>query len=428
MTYELIVNTALVIMYLTSLGLVLSFKRRLRSYNYVVRLRSLARSRLRKLGSTLHRHFSSYDLISRLTSMARDGYLVLIYIITLMFLVCVFTKDYLITMGLAVFLLSTTLLSTANVKGVKVRRFVKRLGRYLWEVHLEVKNRGFYEVSICERVKDDVVIVKGDICRSITDSEDVVRYVALSTHAPYEGYVIIHVKYPASMLSKVLMFKPPTHLKDTEVSAEEFIEGLGRRYVVSIREPSVEGVRGYAPGDELRLVDMRKLGMLDGLRTKLLSREVDEQTVFTDKVCVSVGDYVTKYIGGRNQLKYLLHVLAKEGIRYVVTNQGDIDIDEFIKNIERYLGSTASRRCELMVVSPDKLSEVKDLIRKSTLRPLIVIIMEPIEDKVITNYIGSKAALRTYGEWVKGLRKDVDNSLKELSELGIKVIVFELGY
>ncbi|RLG85366.1 MAG: hypothetical protein DRO18_05905, partial [Thermoprotei archaeon] len=243
MTYELIVNTALVIMYLTSLGLVLSFKRRLRSYNYVVRLRSLARSRLRKLGSTLHRHFSSYDLISRLTSMARDGYLVLIYIITLMFLVCVFTKDYLITMGLAVFLLSTTLLSTANVKGVKVRRFVKRLGRYLWEVHLEVKNRGFYEVSICERVKDDVVIVKGDICRSITDSEDVVRYVALSTHAPYEGYVIIHVKYPASMLSKVLMFKPPTHLKDTEVSAEEFIEGLGRRYVVSIREPSVEGVR-----------------------------------------------------------------------------------------------------------------------------------------------------------------------------------------
>jgi len=303
-------------------------------------------------------------------------------------------------------------------KSVKTRGFER-------EVHLRVKISRSARVTVCDDVDESTAVFEGEVCTESlvpAGSEVTLNYKALSFSKQVSRKVLLKLHHPVYLLPMYKVVEAEVRVLWEELSKVEAPKALRRS--VKLREPSVESVRPYTIGDELRLVVAKSILYPGGLRTKVLelSQEPSVYDVsYADLITVLQGSYICEYLMGYLQLLQVLKVLEQVGIKRVSIGGAELSLSE-VRNLNLF--KAVCRRAEisavsnLVIVSPDALSKLISYGDASNLGT--VIILEPVLDAHLkySKYFGNVS------RWISELKQELSMNISLLKSRDVNVSVF----
>ena len=331
--------------------------------------------------------------------------------------------------GLVVILM---LLAAASKKAIDAEVIAEKYVRFRGfrrDVELRVRVGDTVRVTVCDDIDESTTVLEGDICTEATvpgGGEVILNYKALSLSSYISRRVLLKLHHPVYLLPTYKVVNAEVRVARDELPKADVT--ITSRKSVRLREPSVDSVRSYAVGDDLRLVVAKSILYSGGLRTKVLElgREPSVYDVgFTDTVALVPGSYICSYLMGYLQLLQLLKVLEGIGVRRVSIGGVGLSISE-VSDPRRF--RTLCKRAgphalgsSLAIVSPDLLGELA--VHDGLSGFNTVVILEPVMDTHLRYSRYSEAVSR----WVSELRQELDKYIPLLRKRNVRVVVFTHG-
>jgi len=420
----IVVRVALVVMYALSVVALMTIRgklSRVRTSDDVIT--EVIKLKLSRLNMSLREY-----RLRRVPKWLTNGLLLGYTALTALLITYWFLGNALVGLGVVlltslIFVMTTETLRTE----AEVKREITYLAPTIIKVRLRVKAPAGLLVNISDQLWEGAALISGEpkLTYLSDGREAVTEYVVGIGWGRINDYVVADLMYPLSVIRKSVTPKPETSLV-TESSNVVSIKGLSKALSreLNVTEPSINYVRPYEVGDDLKLIVPKSLVAPGGIRVKVLERVLEESTEVTNpEVTLVLSNYVCNYPAGAAQLRGLLTALKYAGIKVVRVGKYLLSIDELVSNLRnvcRELHSVMSSQdvlgSNVAIVPPDAL-RVTDSSMLST-----VITFKPVIDNQLTQYVS---------DWINSLRKSLTNHVARLRGRGINVKVVsieELNY
>ncbi len=205
--------------------------------------------------------------------LSRYGKLILIMLLVILYatlLIC--QRNVLPSLPLAIAILAIVLDLMMWRPRVKIERFLDVRDDYV-RVILRVSASNVHRVHVCDRIPDNCILVEGSPCSTLTggnvhDFGYVVK--VLGRIARWEC-IDIALEHPLRIgyISRRIRLENCIEVKSRRSTLIE--PQILSKVIHKIREPTIEYLRPYVPGDEFRLVVPKSILMAGGPRVKVLS-------------------------------------------------------------------------------------------------------------------------------------------------------------
>lgn len=416
-----VVRVALVVMYILSVTALLTIRGKLRNIKTSeVIAHEVINVKLMKLGIKPKEGRKSR---LRLPIWASNGLILGYAVLTALLITYWFVGNALVGIG-AVLLSSLIYVMTIETlkTDIEVKREVTFMSSVVAKVKLVIKAPAGLFIRVIDQLWDGAALIKGSSSINyLSDGSEVTtEYIIGIGWGKLNDYLVADIQYPFSVIIKTLKIRPKTEIR-YEAPTITPIKGLSKSLskVLNITEPSVEYVRPYSVGDDLRLIVPKSLTSLGGVRVKVLEKVLEESRELTKpEISLVLSDYVCNYSLGAAQLRDLLLALKYVGIEYVVLSSKSVSIDEVISKLSEfcveYGGHTIRIGNAVTIVPPDILGNLISLHTSKELNAVIT--LRPGIDLFISDYVS---------EWVNSLLKKLSDYVKLLKSRGIDVKVMD---
>ncbi len=310
--------------------------------------------------------------------------------------------------------LSVITLKSMNIN-INVNKEIEVIRDFIFKVRIHAKLSGNIrntKVLVCDLISDDIGVVDGTICSYIEDRETSFEYTALGTIDKVSRYVLVSIDNPLSFVPIPKIIETPIAI--TRRSTERIVQELLYVAKKDLVEPSIDRVRHYSYGDELRLLVPKSIAMIGGLRVKVLQLESTSITESrTRSIGVVLSDYVCRYVLGRYQLFQLIRDL---GIDRLYINGYTMDISGFIDEFDKLCINIDSvhsdRGLDVLIVPPDRI----EFIAQQNPNVFFVVLAPLIDIHIVSTLVD----VEQYTGWIERLRDNVERYKSE------QVILYEL--
>ncbi len=418
-----VVRVALVVMYILSLIALLTIRGKLRKIKTSqVIAHEVINVKLMKLGIK-PKERSKGKL--RLPIWASNGLILGYVILTALLITYWFVGNALVGIG-AVLLSNLIYVMTIETlrTNIEVKREVTFLSSAVAKIKLIIKAPAGLFIRVIDQLWDGAALIKGSSSINyLSDGSEVtIEYLVGIGWGKLNDYLVADIQYPFSVIIKTLKMKSKTEIR-YEAPTIASIKGLSKSLskVLNITEPSIDYVRPYSVGDDLKLIVPKSLTSPGGIRVKVLEKVLEESRELTKpEISLILSDYVCNYSLGAAQLRDLLLTLKYLGIEYVLLGSKSVSINDVINKLDEfcveYGGRTINVGGAVAIVPPDILG---NLISVHTSKELnVVITLRPGIDLFISKYVSG---------WINSLLKNLSNYVELLRSRGIdvKVVDFE---
>jgi len=398
------------------------------SYRTIIRndvdriLKSIAIAKIRNLVSIPSREKDfSRDRIRRVL---KSDISILIAVFTILMVLALMNR---IVFGLG--LIALALIPTVSMLSIKRTsiNIVKRVAieKSLRIVEIEFSFSRSFRARVCDDIDSKTVVVDGDLCIEdffIANRVYRYRYVALSKSSDISDRVYITFFNPIPFTKLSTAIKVRLELKSLSIQSLDIETPIQSMYFI---EPSIDSVRPYVVGDDLKHVIAKSILFIGGLRTKILekSREfIGIERGKTRSIDIVLGDYICDYYLGFLQLNSLLERLI--GVEEVFVGSKSMSINDFLSldSLESLCISKSSVELHslIAIVSPDSLSKILS-IRS---RPSMIIVLYPIKDK----HLDIVKELIDIDSWLSEIEKSMYRYIDILRSRGIDVVIYGTSY
>ena len=361
-------------------------------------------------------------------------------ILTLAYVIFLLNPEPLL--GIPFLLLSVLMLVTTNyLWSVKVSavRYVKYLGGNVAQVELEVRVSRPSNIRVFDGIGGKYAVLKGsNMVSASLGGNDVLKlkYDVVASYEDLRGYeTFIELSLPTSITVRSFIIKPKTFVKRSEgLVGIDYLANLIVKVIsksrTNLREPSIDYVRPYAQGDDIRLIVPKSFLKPSGLSVKILEKHIELSTEEEEpRVVLVLGKYFCRYYLGMLQLKALLNRVKELGFTRLSIGNDRLDIDYVIKNVEsvckEYEGLSHLITYDaksIVIASPDT---VNLLLGYTVATPYVITVKPYIDEciKVVANSLGIDVG--KYLSWINELRDNVDRLAHVFKD---KVFIYEYIY